>query len=157
MILGSDWFILKITNIWLVDRSWEQLRHLIQASDPARASSSSHWSPGSSASPGHCSAWFTVWTDVQLHPLQPHPDTTVSCPLPLRPEHTAGSSNRWVILFPVTMIVYPGAGSGKTIVAELAMFRVFRERPKAKVVYIAPLKVNTDIWLVNTKYSLWLI
>ena len=31
-------------------------------------------------------------------------------------------------------------GSGKTIAAELAIFRVFRETPKAKVVYIAPLK-----------------
>ena len=31
-------------------------------------------------------------------------------------------------------------GSGKTIVAEIAMFRVFREYPKAKVVYIAPMK-----------------
>ena len=31
-------------------------------------------------------------------------------------------------------------GSGKTIAAELAIFRVFRERPQAKVVYIAPMK-----------------
>ncbi|XP_053615369.1 activating signal cointegrator 1 complex subunit 3 [Plodia interpunctella] len=31
-------------------------------------------------------------------------------------------------------------GSGKTIVAELAMFRVFNEYPGCKVVYIAPLK-----------------
>lgn len=31
-------------------------------------------------------------------------------------------------------------GSGKTIVAELAMFRVFKNYPGAKVVYIAPLK-----------------
>ena len=31
-------------------------------------------------------------------------------------------------------------GSGKTIAAELAMFRVFRNRPQAKVVYIAPMK-----------------
>ena len=41
-------------------------------------------------------------------------------------------------------------GSGKTIVAELAMFRVFRERPKAKVVYIAPLKA-----LVRERISDW--
>lgn len=32
-------------------------------------------------------------------------------------------------------------GSGKTIVAELAMLRVFREYPGQKVIYIAPLKV----------------
>ncbi|XP_011308512.1 activating signal cointegrator 1 complex subunit 3 [Fopius arisanus] len=31
-------------------------------------------------------------------------------------------------------------GSGKTIAAEIAMFRVFREYPERKVVYIAPLK-----------------
>ncbi|KAL7638072.1 UNVERIFIED_CONTAM: hypothetical protein RMT77_011697 [Armadillidium vulgare] len=31
-------------------------------------------------------------------------------------------------------------GSGKTIAAEIAMFRVFREAPETKVVYIAPLK-----------------
>lgn len=31
-------------------------------------------------------------------------------------------------------------GSGKTMVAELAIFRVFREHPDTKVVYIAPLK-----------------
>ena len=63
------------------------------------------------------------------------------------------------------MTVFPGAGSGKTIVAELAIFRVFRERPKAKVVYIAPLKVNRLIqnilisdWLIqNILISDWLI
>ena len=33
-------------------------------------------------------------------------------------------------------------GSGKTISAELAMLRVFRCSPGAKVVYIAPLKVS---------------
>ncbi|XP_059620784.1 activating signal cointegrator 1 complex subunit 3 [Phlebotomus argentipes] len=31
-------------------------------------------------------------------------------------------------------------GSGKTIAAEIAIFRVFEKQPKAKVVYIAPLK-----------------
>ena len=31
-------------------------------------------------------------------------------------------------------------GSGKTITAELAMLRLFSKRPKAKVIYIAPLK-----------------
>lgn len=31
-------------------------------------------------------------------------------------------------------------GSGKTVAAELAMYRVFREYPKAKCVYIAPMK-----------------
>merc|ERR1719312_1961599 len=41
-------------------------------------------------------------------------------------------------------------GSGKTIVAELAMFRVFKQRPKAKVVYIAPMKA-----LVRERMSDW--
>ena len=31
-------------------------------------------------------------------------------------------------------------GSGKTIAAEIAMFKVFRDFPDGKVVYIAPLK-----------------
>lgn len=41
-------------------------------------------------------------------------------------------------------------GSGKTIVAEVAMFRVFRHRPGAKVVYIAPLKA-----LVRERIADW--
>ena len=41
-------------------------------------------------------------------------------------------------------------GSGKTIVAELAIFRVFRDKPKAKVVYIAPMKA-----LVRERISDW--
>ena len=47
--------------------------------------------------------------------------------------HTLYHSDKNVLLGAPT-------GSGKTIVAEIAMFRVFRERPKAKVVYIAPMK-----------------
>jgi len=43
-------------------------------------------------------------------------------------------------------------GSGKTIVAEIAIFRVFREQPNAKVVYIAPLKA-----LVRERISDWKI
>ena len=35
-------------------------------------------------------------------------------------------------------IFFPG--SGKTVAAELAMFRVFNEYPEGKCVYIAPLK-----------------
>ena len=36
-------------------------------------------------------------------------------------------------------------GSGKTISAELAMLRVFRNSPGGKVVYIAPLKVRIQV------------
>ena len=41
-------------------------------------------------------------------------------------------------------------GSGKTVAAELAMYRVFREYPGQKVVYIAPLKA-----LVRERMSDW--
>lgn len=33
-------------------------------------------------------------------------------------------------------------GSGKTVAGELALFRLFREHPGKKAVYIAPLKVS---------------
>ena len=41
-------------------------------------------------------------------------------------------------------------GSGKTIIAEIAMLRVFRDRPQAKVVYIAPMKA-----LVRERMNDW--
>ena len=39
-------------------------------------------------------------------------------------------------------VVLVGAptGSGKTVTGELAMLRLLRTRPKAKIVYVAPLK-----------------
>ena len=42
------------------------------------------------------------------------------------------------------------AGSGKTIVAEIAMLSVFRDYPDGKVVYIAPLKA-----LVSERIGDW--
>lgn len=49
-------------------------------------------------------------------------------------------------------------GSGKTIAAELAMFRVFREYPGRKVVYIAPLKAlvreRMEDWRVRLEQRL---
>uniref|UniRef100_A0A336MI52 CSON001544 protein n=1 Tax=Culicoides sonorensis TaxID=179676 RepID=A0A336MI52_CULSO len=49
-------------------------------------------------------------------------------------------------------------GSGKTIAAEVAMFRVFKNYPKAKVVYIAPLKAlvkeRIDDWKVRLEQRL---
>lgn len=49
-------------------------------------------------------------------------------------------------------------GSGKTIAAEIAMFRVFRESPGAKVVYIAPLKAlvreRVEDWKVRLEERL---
>lgn len=43
-------------------------------------------------------------------------------------------------------------GSGKTIVAEIAMFRIFRQYPDKKIVYIAPLKA-----LVRERINDWKI
>ncbi|KAG8227038.1 hypothetical protein J437_LFUL013825 [Ladona fulva] len=40
----------------------------------------------------------------------------------------------------VNVLLGAPTGSGKTVAAEIAMFRVFREYPGTKVVYIAPLK-----------------
>jgi len=40
------------------------------------------------------------------------------------------------------LVVGAPTGSGKTISAELAMMKVFRDQPGCKVVYIAPLKVR---------------
>lgn len=49
-------------------------------------------------------------------------------------------------------------GSGKTVAAEMAIFRVFREYPKAKAVYIAPLKAlvreRMDDWKVRIQQKL---
>ncbi|CAG6016100.1 unnamed protein product, partial [Menidia menidia] len=49
-------------------------------------------------------------------------------------------------------------GSGKTIAAEMAMFRVFNEYPSAKVVYIAPLKAlvreRIEDWKVRIEEKL---
>jgi activating signal cointegrator complex subunit 3 len=42
------------------------------------------------------------------------------------------------------------SGSGKTIVAEIAMLAVFRDYPDGKVVYIAPLKA-----LVSERIGDW--
>ena len=38
------------------------------------------------------------------------------------------------------MLVGAPTGSGKTIMSELAMLRVFKDHPTKKVIYIAPLK-----------------
>ena len=48
------------------------------------------------------------------------------------------------------VLVGAPTGSGKTVTAELAMFSAFRDYPKSKVVYIAPLKA-----LVRERVSDW--
>lgn len=48
------------------------------------------------------------------------------------------------------VLVGAPTGSGKTIVAEISMFRAFNTSPKAKVVYIAPMKA-----LVKERISDW--
>ncbi|KAG7251164.1 hypothetical protein CRUP_001978 [Coryphaenoides rupestris] len=78
--------------------------------------------------------------------LQPLPVTALRCPEyeslykfthfnPIQTQifHTLYHSDTNVLLGAPT-------GSGKTIAAELAMFRVFNQYPGSKVVYIAPLK-----------------
>ncbi|OWF45882.1 Activating signal cointegrator 1 complex subunit 3 [Mizuhopecten yessoensis] len=49
-------------------------------------------------------------------------------------------------------------GSGKTVAAEMAIFRVFKEYPKAKAVYIAPLKAlvreRMEDWKVRIQQKL---
>jgi activating signal cointegrator complex subunit 3 len=57
--------------------------------------------------------------------------------------HTLVHSDRHVLLGAPT-------GSGKTVAAELAMLRVWRERPKGKCVYIGPLKA-----LVRERINDW--
>jgi ERCC4-related helicase len=56
------------------------------------------------------------------------------CPACLQAFHTLYHTDESVLLGSPT-------GSGKTISAELAMLRVFREHPGMKIIYIAPLKV----------------
>lgn len=45
-------------------------------------------------------------------------------------------------------------GSGKTIISELAMLRVFKETPKKKVIYIAPLKALAKERIIDWKKRL---
>ena len=45
-------------------------------------------------------------------------------------------------------------GSGKTIMSELAMLRVFKEYPKKKVIYIAPLKALAKERIIDWKKRL---
>lgn len=49
-------------------------------------------------------------------------------------------------------------GSGKTVAAEIAMFRVFNEQPQSKIVYIAPLKAlvreRINDWKVRLEQAL---
>ncbi|XP_071801677.1 activating signal cointegrator 1 complex subunit 3-like [Asterias amurensis] len=65
--------------------------------------------------------------------------------------HTLYHTNHNVLLGAPT-------GSGKTIAAEIAMFRVFNEQPGMKVVYIAPLKAlvreRIDDWKVRLQEKL---
>lgn len=53
----------------------------------------------------------------------------------------------------VNVLLGAPTGSGKTIAAEIAMFRVFKQYPRGKVVYIAPLKAlvreRIDDWKIR--------
>ena len=45
-------------------------------------------------------------------------------------------------------------GSGKTIMAELAMLRVFKNTPKSKVIFVAPLKALPKQRIIDCKKRL---
>lgn len=58
----------------------------------------------------------------------------------------------------VNVLLGAPTGSGKTIAAEIAMFRVFKNYPRGKVVYIAPLKAlvreRIDDWKIRLEKKL---
>lgn len=60
----------------------------------------------------------------------------------------------------VNVLLGAPTGSGKTIAAEIAMFRVFKQYPRGKVVYIAPMKAlvreRIDDWKVRLEKKLGL-
>ena len=45
-------------------------------------------------------------------------------------------------------------GSGKTIMSELAMLRVFKNTPKSKIIYVAPLKALAKERIIDWKKRL---
>jgi activating signal cointegrator complex subunit 3 len=45
-------------------------------------------------------------------------------------------------------------GSGKTIMSELAMLRIFKHSPKSKIIYVAPLKALAKERLIDWKKRL---
>ena len=52
------------------------------------------------------------------------------------------------------VLVGAPTGSGKTIISELAMLRVFKQTPKKKVIYIAPLKALAKERIIDWKLRL---
>lgn len=107
----------------------------------------------------------------ESHP--PHTDLLSLQPLPV----TALGDTRFELLYPFThfnpiqtqifhclyhtdnnVLLGAPTGSGKTIAAEIAMFRVFRQYPRSKVVYIAPLKAlvreRIEDWKVRLENKL---
>ena len=52
-----------------------------------------------------------------------------------------------------TLAVAP-TGSGKTIMSELSMLRVFKNSPKSKIIYIAPLKALAKERIIDWKKRL---
>ncbi|KAG0717317.1 Activating signal cointegrator 1 complex subunit 3 [Chionoecetes opilio] len=105
------------------------------------------------------------------HP--PHTDLLDLDPLPI----TALDDPRLEMLYPFThfnpiqtqifhtlyhtdhnVLLGAPTGSGKTIAAEIAMFRVFRQYPEAKIVYIGPMKAlvreRVDDWRVRLQQKL---
>ena len=52
------------------------------------------------------------------------------------------------------MLIGAPTGSGKTIMSELAMLRVFKQTPKSKIIYVAPLKALAKERIIDWKKRL---
>ena len=52
------------------------------------------------------------------------------------------------------MLIGAPTGSGKTIMSEMAMLRVFKQTPKSKIIYVAPLKALAKERIIDWKKRL---
>uniref|UniRef100_A0A1B6L435 U5 small nuclear ribonucleoprotein 200 kDa helicase n=1 Tax=Graphocephala atropunctata TaxID=36148 RepID=A0A1B6L435_9HEMI len=166
----SEYFIL--TKKQAIQKEPQELVITIPVSEPLPAQylvrvSSDSWLGSSSSIP----LSFQHLILPETHP--PHTDLLELQPLPV----TALGDTELELLFPFThfnpiqtqifhclyhtdnnVLLGAPTGSGKTIAAEIAMFRVFKQYPGSKVVYIAPLKAlvreRIDDWKVRLQQKL---
>ncbi|KAI8908470.1 Sec63 Brl domain-containing protein, partial [Gorgonomyces haynaldii] len=110
--------------------------------------------------PGHDRAQHTDLLDLRPLPISALKDPILEeiCgkrfqffnPVQTQIFHTLYHTNHNVLIGAPT-------GSGKTVAAELAMWHAFREQPKSKVVYIAPLKALVRERVADWKKRLYLM
>lgn len=160
----SEYFML--TKKQVITKEPQELVMTIPLNDPQPAqylirATSDHWL-GSSTT---LALSFQHLILPETHP--PHTDLLELQPLPV----TALGDTQLELLYPFThfnpiqtqifhclyhtdnnVLLGAPTGSGKTIAAEIAMFRVFKQYPGTKVVYIAPLKA-----LVRERIEDWKI